>query len=533
MTSSLNEAFLRLSKRAETNDISKLVATFVDIGPIFSLLSTVDHQILYGRRGTGKTHALIYLAEKMRGNSHISIYIDMRIIGSTGGLYSDSNTPITQRATRLLLDTFECIHNSLYEFFIDNAEEFNLSVIGPLLDKLADAITQVQVVGNVEKETSTNFDVSNDNNISASASISPTDLSFNISKQNKEASSNKVGTRLKEMGQVEQVVQFGPLGTVLKEISTYINPKRIWILLDEWSSVPFELQPYLADLIRRSIFPIPNFSVKIAAIEQRSLFRISNNNNDYIGIEIGADIAADVDLDDFMVFDNNAERSTKFFQELLFKHVKEVEWSSPKDIPSTSDELVKQGFTQRSAFEEFVRATEGIPRDAINIMSIAALKAVDDKISVVHIRSAARSWYQRDKEVAAKTNIESSNLLHWIIDNVIGSRKARAFLLKNDSIPDLIEDLFDARVIHVLKKNISASDKPGIRYDAYKLDYGCYVDLISTSRAPEGLFPEAINVLQEYDVDVPPDDYRAIRRAILDINEYYQRDLKQLPFSSL
>ena len=60
-----------------------------------------------------------------------------------------------------------------------------------------------------------------------------------------------------------------------------------------------------------------------------------------------------------------------------------------------------------------------------------------------------------------------------------------------------------------------------MRYDAYKLDYGCYVDLINTARSPQGLLPG-----ESMYVDVPPDDYRAIRRAILDIEEFATRGSK-------
>jgi hypothetical protein len=99
---------------------------------------------------------------------------------------------------------------------------------------------------------------------------------------------------------------------------------------------------------------------------------------------------------------------------------------------------------------------------------------------------------------------------------VIASRRARAFLIEAGHPPDLITTLFDARVLHVLKRNISAHDQPGVRYDVYKLDYGCYVDLLTTAKTPLGL-------LQYEDgsyTEVPPDDYRAIRRAILDIGKF-------------
>ena len=58
----------------------------MDVGPLFTMLSSEDHQIVYGRRGTGKTHALSYLADEVRRRGDLAVYVDMRTIGSTGGV---------------------------------------------------------------------------------------------------------------------------------------------------------------------------------------------------------------------------------------------------------------------------------------------------------------------------------------------------------------------------------------------------------------------------------------------------------------
>ena len=99
---------------------------------------------------------------------------------------------------------------------------------------------------------------------------------------------------------------------------------------------------------------------------------------------------------------------------------------------------------------------------------------------------------------------------------VIGHRRTRAFLLEGSQSHVLIDNLFDDRVIHLLKRNVSAHDQPGVRYDVYKIDYGCYVDLLSTARSPQGLFESDDGSF----VEVSPDDYRAIRRAILNLAEF-------------
>lgn len=282
-----------------------------------------------------------------------------------------------------------------------------------------------------------------------------------------------------------------------------------------------DLQPYLADLLRRSLLPTTGITVKIAAIDQRSRFQLRLDSGDYLGIEVGADAAADINLDNFMVFDNDADRAKTFFADLVFRHAQAIASGTEyeRDIPASPAELLRAAFTQTRAFEEFVRASEGVPRDAINILSNAAQRALDDTIAVEHVRVAARNWYQRDKDKAVSANPTAHGLLHRIIDTVIGDRRARAFLLQSGESHPLINALYDARVLHVLKRNVSTHDQPGVRYDVYKLDYGCYVDLIATAKAPLGLLSAEDSDGQGSYVDVPPDDYRSIRRAILDLSQ--------------
>jgi len=84
MTSAINAAFLRLSKRAETNERESLIETFVDVGPLFTLLSSTDHQIVFGRRGTGKAHALGFLASSRERKGDVVVMIDLRNVGVAG-----------------------------------------------------------------------------------------------------------------------------------------------------------------------------------------------------------------------------------------------------------------------------------------------------------------------------------------------------------------------------------------------------------------------------------------------------------------
>lgn len=517
MSELINTAILRLSRRAESYDREHLVSTFVDAGPLFTMLSNPDHQILYGRRGTGKTHALSFLANHVESQGDIAIQIDMRTVGSSGGIYSDPSLPLSERATRLLIDTLAYLHDQLLTVVLTDERNFDLSLIGPILDRFADSIAQVSVVGTVVDEET------RENKTSAQDGIS---IGYNsgLSLQLSSSDQNEESTQIKRVrtGTERFRLHFGTVRTHLSQIVSQIAPKRIWVLLDEWSEVPLDLQPYLADLLRRTLFTIQGTSVKIAAIEQRCEFRIEHDSGGYVGIELGADAANSLNLDEYMVFDNNSEQAKNFFSQLIYKHVSTFFEHTGQDIPHSPTDFIRQAFTQQNSFDEFVRAAEGVPRDAINILGLAAQAAQSHAISIPNIRGAAKNWYNRNKEQSVTAKIKALELLRWIIDEVIAHRRARAFLLRSDLRHELIDFLYDARILHLVKQGVSSHDLPGVRFNVYSIDYGCYVDLINTTRAPKGLFEVDTESGSEF-VDVPANDYRAIRRAILDLNEFENR----------
>jgi len=188
-----------------------------------------------------------------------------------------------------------------------------------------------------------------------------------------------------------------------------------------------------------------------------------------------------------------------------------------------ADQFVARGFTQATAFAELVRAAEGVPRDAINIANQAARHAGDRPLSVPMIREAARQWYLRDKEAAVSANAAARDLLHAIQDEVIGTRRARAFFLEQSEGQDpLISALYNARVLHVIKRGVSTYVDPGVRYDVYAIDFGAYIELQSTDRGTLGLFTVETTEGESY-VEVPSGDYRSIRRAILHVDDHRAR----------
>jgi hypothetical protein len=529
MTTPINLGLLRLVKRAEASEPLVLLKTFVGTGMLETLLTSRDHQIIYGRRGTGKTHALHYLAETRRATGDLPVYIDLRIVGSSTGIFADDKIPLPERGTRLLRDILSSIHAQLLQYAIDS-NDLDLSVIGNHLDAFLDAATHVEIVGGdvtSERRSANNTTEALRTTVGGNIALQGPTLSAQLGIDHGASASHE--NRESTSGQRRHRVNFGAIGQTLGHIVESVKPRRLWILLDEWSAIPLDIQPYVADLIRRCVLPVQRITAKIAAIEQRAEFQISGERGDYIGIEVGADVSADLNLDDFMVFENDSKKAVSFFRRLIYNHYSAIRLQEDGVVIDSNDEVfARDAFTQKNALEELVRAAEGVPRDAINIIGLCAQRAIDSQISVGHVRAAAKTWYQRDKETSVSVNTEAKSLLHWIVDEVIAHRKARAFLLKSGLRNAIIDSLFDARVLHLLKRNISSQEEPGRRYDVYKIDYGCYVDLLTTTKEPIGLLPAGGDEQTDLTyVEVPPDDYRAIRRAILDMSTFDPKEIVQ------
>ncbi|MBO9589445.1 hypothetical protein [Devosia sp.] len=499
------QAFLGFAKRAEKVSTEILSDTFVDTAPLTAILSTPNSQILYGRRGTGKTHALLYLSSQIRGRGDHVVYLDLRSIGSDGSIYNDFSRSVAERSVRLILDVLKAFSIELFELIVQRfATHTNPSELAQRFEDFEASISEVGVHGEVTTSSRSSSDTAAE--VGATASVSPSNLDMSLSGGSK--SSQVEETARSATGRERFSLNFGRVQGTLRSLLAILGNPRVWVLIDEWSEVPVELQPHLADLFRRTFFPVQNIVVKIAAIEHRSSFFVAGESGSYVGFELGADISTDLNLDDFLVFDNDQNKSVDFFKRLLFRHLKASEFGEQFTSP---DELIQTVFTQHPVFEELVRAAEGVPRDALNLAAKVATKAYGRAVSVADIRASARDWYQQDKAAPIQANKLLSNVLEKIVSEIIGNRKARAFLFKANTRHTTMDQLFDARVIHLLKKNISSHDNPGERYDAFKIDYGCYVELITTAKAPGGLF----NTDDGSFVDVPLDDYRSIRRAIL------------------
>ena len=478
MSQQVNSALMRSYKRAENLDGPLLDDTFVPIPQIGSLLSIPEHHILYGRRGTGKTHTLRRLERQRRLAGAAALYLDLRTIGSEAGLYGDEEIPLPSRATTLLVDVVGAIHEGISDLVIaDERFAENLHELGPALDSLGEAATEVKVQGSVETEIAEKEGSQKNQELGAKFNISPSSPGLTGSASRSQSHQSESTRRRVERGHERCHIAFGALGSAFKKVTQALGDQGLWLMLDEWSSLPIELQPYLADMLRRTVFTA-GIPVKIGAIEGRSRFAELRSNGNYIGIELSAETTI-LDIDEYMTFDQGASHAIAFFSELIFRHAACLITAYDDELLyDSADDFVRMAFAD-NAFTRFVEGSEGLPRDALQIAQRCAAQAIDKPITVSNVNNACTSYFLQSKEGMLSRG--ALNALGEIIDKCIEA-ESRVIALRRpiQSQKEVVAELYDQRLIHKRGQGVPLPRKPtGGRYDMFLVDLGCFTELIN------------------------------------------------------
>jgi DNA-binding PadR family transcriptional regulator len=474
-------AVRRVKQRADREpDVQRLAETFVDPG-ISEQLDNTNNQIIFGRRGTGKTHVLRVLDDALSSMPDtLVVYLDLRTLGSSS-VFEDATRPLHVRTTSLLKDVFEPVHAALLErATAPDAGDVDFQP----LDELAEAITRSVLAGERRQHEAI---ASAQARTGATLSVGGAPPFARLSAS--AAAEDHLTTRIVREGNPLDHVLFSQIAASLDQSLTAVGVDHLHLLLDEWTAVPEALQPYLAEFLKRTLFVVSRITVKVAALEYRSSFSLALERNNVVGFELGADISSSLGLDDYFVYDRDSARTEDVFAELLYRHLSaEIDRRCDRDYLSEEyaiegpERLVKLLFVSRRPYQELVRAGEGVARDFIGIFSGAFSDAVRRNLRAIDlgsIRTAARAWFATDKE--ANLDERGRAALELIADEVIAKSRRRTFLLERRYEANaMLNSLVDFRVLHLVQRGVPDPNNPTRRYNLYTLDYGLYLDVRGT-----------------------------------------------------
>jgi hypothetical protein len=111
----LNSQIMRMARRVENTPAEVLRDSFVPVASLVAQLQSSEHQILFGRRGTGKTRLIRYLQEQRDAEGALAIYLDLRQVGAAEDVSSVQPQRFAEDSTELLVDVIENVHTQVYE----------------------------------------------------------------------------------------------------------------------------------------------------------------------------------------------------------------------------------------------------------------------------------------------------------------------------------------------------------------------------------------------------------------------------------
>lgn len=472
-------------------------------------IGNINNQIIYGRRGSGKTHLLKALQEKVNksfeANRQIAVYIDARKILP----HSESNSLTSEQVAQII---FRCIIQNAIDAFSENVRAIFgrddiISLKADPLDKDAQAKIS-QILSNINLEIngksirrlspiSVTREEVRKGEINANLSTTP-NLSLNASGEFK---SNQTDSESK-------YISIFDVAKNLEGLVEWLDLSRVFFLLDEWSEIPASSQRHVAELIKKA-FISSRFTFKIAAIPNRTDLG-SKTEEKFYGLEDGGDIFG-YQLDNRYVFEIDKQKTRNFFNNLLLKHIEATaNGLGSKILGKRNSDSFINCFLTNKALSELLIASAGIPRDFINLFIHAydQFKGSATKhISVKNVRTATSGWYETDKKKQIDEHPVEKQLLQAIVEEIVIEKNSSHFMIgeQYSSNPHILS-LVDFRVLHLRKKGYSHKDIPKESFNVYSIDYGCYNHLNITRTNLENDLLSSLEVHE---------DIRDIRRIYL------------------
>ncbi len=510
--------------RAENIEKSSYLELYAGI-EILNSVNNIKNQIIYGRRGTGKTHLLCalkeLLIESFYTEKRLPIYIDIRKILPLVSLGLDDKVLYAILIFQYLIkEIIDCLIENLQFIYNINPfegnkifEKFKEKELRTILNNLNLEYDgkKISKIGELELSEEEIRSIASNLNLS----LTP-ELSGAISKSIKSNSKTRY----------VKYISFSDISQYLSLIPEKLRGIRIFCLLDEWSEIPLDVQPYLADLLKRGFIP-SKFTFKIAGITNRT-YLSQRTSYRVLGFEDGGDIFA-YNLDNRYIFEINKVQTRDFYNELLYKHVSIFSnvvktHFFDKERNKADKNFINNFFTNHS-LSEILIASAGIPRDFMNLFInsydkfLLNVSSNSTRITVNHVRLATIDWYQIDKKNEIEKDANTKILLEKIVNEIIIQKKRTHFIIPEKfSSNRYLQNLIDLRALHLRKRGISHQDIKGVNYNVYSIDYGCYTSL--------NIYQSSLDSQLLYQISTI-EDFREIRRVSLE-DEFFNKFILEI-----
>lgn len=510
-----DETLSRLSSRAE--HLRNASSTFAPTIFLEALRPPKD-QIVYGRRGTGETHLFRrleaeYPPDEFERHRTIIILIDATSLSadSYGELPAPQVTALdlfSQLVKRISGEISNFLSTQLdpsrLERTLGKGKARQLTAARRTAISLTRLIETGEVhylpVGEASQTTKTLRETVVDSGLQSEINLA--DLHAFAVKLKASAGARR-STSNQNMNTVEisgrSYLPFVEIAKLMRNLVAAVSTENLVIMIDEWSTLDDSVQPYLAQLLKRMrqtfASATSHIHFKLACVPTRTRLSLRQSSRISIGMEEGDDIFPDADLDQTVYFDRENDLSLIFLQDVLKRHAgQSLEWVRLMEKQDFMQFINFKVFLSPEVFSELCWASAGVPRDFLDLISKATRAKVarnSERIEFEDIRAVARPAYEaKIKDVSDSSISINREVFHKV---VYPNRSYAEFLLTSElaRLPD-VSALWVERLWHLSPQRF-VDQETGLTYERYRLDYGMYVDLITSQAVTGQGWASAIN----------------------------------------
>ena len=517
--SALLDSVSKLPERADDLTSEVITKTFVEISQ-FQGLHKDSHQIVYGRRGTGKTHILRavegQLQERYGELGIIPVYLSCREFDLG---HSANSLPVERLITVFLRRFVTAVVRRVSEV-IEQESKVRWSGLVPSdarrrvsrMKEIQARIAKNLTVGDIELFSEQGERVVGRRKTQVSRSEIGIQLEAVIGQQLGLGGGVNLGHARQNESAMEDfsTLVYKSLGLFnardltdnLTELLRLTNGRAIYVLLDEWMWLDLSVQPFFAEFLRTFVTPSQIMFLKIACVP--FLTEMSKpRGRQYIGLQEGADIFVDVDLDELFNVDLNTQGVLNVLLAILYRHLATI---NPQDEAASYEVFVEQlkelVFEDDDTLGELAVASSGNVRDFLVLareliqqwLLRSGGEAGTSRISRADVRRAALSVYEREKKGSYARAPQGAGLdvLEAIVDRC-HSNGDRAFLLSSEvSRHEQVMKLYHDKLINLLYRGLRLRvNGESKNFDLYAVDFGSFASALLTDT--EGRFVSFIN----------------------------------------
>lgn len=425
---------------------------YVDIGDNLDRLRAPQHQIIFGRRGSGKSCLLIE-------------FLKTAPLGKVTPVY-------------VLADEFKRLAypDILIRLLVEILEA--LSRRRPWYRRL---FTPRNPARSAAKELRALLDVAEESEVSEGLELRSSDEA-SVTLSAGKLAKTKIGTTSGDARSKTSRFRERKIDTLERHLRDYkdgiVRMTKEWrgrigcVLIDDFYLIIREWQPDVIDYLHR-LLRDTDIYLKVATIRHRTT--LLKNTPQTIGVELAQDVE-EINLD--RTLEDLVET-----QEFLSKMLQSMgEKAGVRDVSQLFNPDALQALTLASG---------GVPRDFLTIF-VHSVKAAESErkmrwITPKHVyKGAGRLSYQTKlKHLRVDAEKDAGGLERVLVDLLqfcLKEKRKTGFLVSQDEAQryprehDFIQQLMDFKLIHVVEPDTSAaSGRPG-RYEAYTLDFSLFME---------------------------------------------------------